>query len=78
MSHFVEVLDHPALTAEERKLIGMKGRVLARRGHHVTLYLTDNREVSLPDTALRPVPKKKTFAEVYDENARRRGQHEDR
>ena len=58
MSHFVEVIDHPALEPQERELVGLKGRVLERRGHHVRVLLTTKDEVYLPDTALRPVPKK--------------------
>jgi hypothetical protein len=60
MSHFVEILDHPKLTEEERKLIGMKGRIIAKAmlDDRKRIYLTDGREVLVPDVALRPIPKK--------------------
>jgi hypothetical protein len=60
MSHFVEILDHPKLTEEGRKLIGMKGRIIAKAmlDDRKRIYLTDGREVLVPDVALRPIPKK--------------------
>lgn len=61
MGKFVEILDHPALSTDfEREFIGMKGRILTKyvASGRSLLFLTDKREVVLPDVALRPIPKK--------------------
>ncbi len=60
MGSFIEVLDHPKLSPEEREFIGMKGRVIThyRASARSLVYLTDKREIVLPVIALRPIAKK--------------------